>query len=223
MPLINCKINLILTCSENCFMIDAPINNQVPAFTINDKKNYAPVVTLSTQDNANLLQQLKSNFERTINRNRYQSKVTVQEHNQYLDYLIDPSFQGVNRFFVLLFENNTSQASYSRYYLPLVEIKEYNIMIDRRKCLGQPLANNLIRYNNIQKFATDQGDDYKTGCLLDDNNKMIAIDLIKQQALDVHPKTIQQINFTANLNQPGNATMFSLLKKQKKPYFFVLI
>ena len=87
MPLINCEINFILTCSANCFIIDAPGNNHVPIFTMTDSKLYVPVVTLSTQDNAKILQQLKSDFKRAINRNKYQLK--VQERNQYLDCFID--------------------------------------------------------------------------------------------------------------------------------------
>ena len=51
MPLINCEINLILTWSAPCFIIDAPIANQVPTFTITDAKLYVPVVTLSAQGN----------------------------------------------------------------------------------------------------------------------------------------------------------------------------
>ena len=66
-PLINCEINLILTWSAECFIIDAPIAGQEPAFTTTDTKLYVPVVTLSIQDNAKLLQQLKSGFKRTIN------------------------------------------------------------------------------------------------------------------------------------------------------------
>ena len=71
------------------------------------------------------------------------------------------------------------------------------------------------------KIATDQGDDYTTGCLLDYNyfnnfNKMIAKDLSKQQALDVDPKGINQINFTANLDQDGNTTMFFLIEETKE-------
>ena len=57
------------------------------------------IVTLSTQDNAKLWQQLKSSFGRATNWNKYQSKVTIQKRNWYLDYLIDPSFQGVNKLF----------------------------------------------------------------------------------------------------------------------------
>ena len=62
-------------------------------------------------------------FQRTIYWNKYQWKVTVQEWNRYLDYLIDPSFQAVNRLFVISFENNTGRATYKRYYLLQVEIK----------------------------------------------------------------------------------------------------
>ena len=90
MPLINCEINFILTCSANCFIIDAPGNNHVPIFTMTDSKLYVPVLTLSTQDNAKILQQLKSDFKRAINWNKYQLK--VQERNQYLDCFIDSSF-----------------------------------------------------------------------------------------------------------------------------------
>ena len=101
MLLVNCEINLIPTWSRNCFVIDAPVNNQVPTFTITDTKRYVPVVTLSTQDNTKLLQQLNSGFKKIINWNKYQSKVTVQKQKQNLNYLIDLSFQGVNRLFVL--------------------------------------------------------------------------------------------------------------------------
>ena len=76
---------------------DSPVENQVPTLTITDTKLYVSVVTLSTQDNAKLLQQLKSGFQRTIDSNKYQLRITAQEQNRYLDYLIDPSFQCVNR------------------------------------------------------------------------------------------------------------------------------
>ena len=59
MPLINCEINLILIWSARCFIIDAPIDNQEPTFTITDTKFYVKVVTLLTRDNVKILQQLK--------------------------------------------------------------------------------------------------------------------------------------------------------------------
>ena len=82
--------------------------------------------------------------------------------------LINLSFQGINRLFVLLFENNGGRrGSYTRYYLPLVEIKDYNVVIDGRNFFYKPVKNNLITYYNIRKTATSQGDDYTTCCLLD--------------------------------------------------------
>ena len=73
-------------------------------FKITDTKLYVPVVMLSIQDNAKL-QKLKLGFTRKINWNKYQTKVSTEGENQYLDFLIDRSFQGVNSFFVLSFEN----------------------------------------------------------------------------------------------------------------------
>ena len=81
---------------------------------IADTKLYVPVVTLSAQDNAKLLQQLKSGFKRTIRWNKYQSKTTIQTRNLYSDFLIDRSFQGVNSLFVLLLENNDDRREYLR-------------------------------------------------------------------------------------------------------------
>ena len=79
MSLINCEINLILTQSNTCFIIDNPIAGQEPIFTITDTELYVPVVTLSTEDNAKLLEQLKSGFKRIINWNKYKPKVTIQQ------------------------------------------------------------------------------------------------------------------------------------------------
>ena len=99
-------------------------------FELTEIKLYVPVVTLSTQDNAKLLQQLKSGFKRTINWNKYESNIKTFAQNRYLNYLTNPSFQGVNRLFVLSFENENDRTLYLNYYLPKVEIKDYNVMID---------------------------------------------------------------------------------------------
>ena len=99
MPLINCEINLILTWSEDCVISSA---TGATKFKITDTKLYVPVVTLSNQDNAKLLQQLKSGFKRTINWNKYQPKVSPERQNQYLDFLIDPSFQRINILFTFI-------------------------------------------------------------------------------------------------------------------------
>ena len=127
MPLINCEVNLIVTWSKDCVITSSTGEGK---FQITETKLYVPVVTLSTQDNAKLLQQLKSGFKRTINWNRYQSEPKTYAQNRYLNHLINPSFQGVNRLFALSFENEADRKSHSTYYLPKVEIKDYNVMID---------------------------------------------------------------------------------------------
>ena len=129
MSLINCDINLILTWSRNCVIVSTNIANQNATFEITDTKLYVPVVTLSTQDNSKLLQPLKYGFKRVINWNKYLSKQELLRRNPNLNHLVEPSFQGVNRLFVLVFENDTQRTSAKGYYLPNVEIKNYNVMI----------------------------------------------------------------------------------------------
>ena len=203
MPLINCEVNLILTWSSTCVIVATGVQNQNATFAITDTKLYVPVVTLSTRENTKFCQQLKSGFKRVINWNKYLSKSELLAQNLNLNHLVEPSFQGVNRLFVLAFENDNDRTSDEQYYLPTVEIKYYNIMINGENFFDQPIKNRGVTYDNI---ATGQGDDYTTGCLLDysylaDTYKMIAVDLSKQQALDADPRAIQQVNFTANLDR----------------------
>ena len=94
-------------------------------------------------------------------------------------------------------------------------------MIDDKNVFDQPINSNLKTYENIRKVATGQGDDYRTGCLLDysyfkENYRIIMIDLSKQQVLDVDPRAIQQINFTANLDRAGDPTMFLIIEEAKE-------
>ena len=108
MPLNKCEVNFDLIWSKKCVIVANDITNQGVTFTIIDTKLSVLVVTSSTQDNAKLLDQLKSGLKK-INRNEYLSKISTDIPNQYLDYLINPSFQKVNRLFVLSFENNTQR------------------------------------------------------------------------------------------------------------------
>ena len=132
MSLINCEINLILTWSDNGGISSA---TGATEFKITGTELYILIVTLSTQDNAKLLEQLKPRFKRTVNRNKYQSKVSIQASNPYLDYLIDPSFQGGNRLFVLSFENTRDRTVHTGYYLPKLVIKDYSVIIDGKTFL----------------------------------------------------------------------------------------
>ena len=139
MLLINCEINLILTWPEKCVLLNDTIGT---TFTITGTKLYVPVLTLSTQDNAKLLQQLKLGFTGTINLNKYQQEITIQARNPHLDCLIDPSFQEVNSLLVLSFENTTDRAVHPKCYLATVEIKVYNVMIDGQNFFDQPVKSN---------------------------------------------------------------------------------
>ena len=81
--------------------------------------------------------------------------------------MVEPSFQRVNRIFVLAFENDTQRTSAKGYYLPNVEIKDYNVMINGENVFDQPIKDNKVTYENIRKIATGKGDHYTAGCLLD--------------------------------------------------------
>ena len=221
MPLINCEINLMSTWSANCVIVSIDVENQIATFSITDTKLYVPVVTLSTQDNVKLLEQLKSGFKRVINWNKYSSKPKLLAQNPNLNHLFEPSFQGIDRLFVLAFENDAQRTGSKGYYLPNVEIQNYNVMINGENVFDQPMKYNKVAYENIRKIATDRGDNYTTGCLLDypyfkDSYKMIAVDLSKQQALDADPRAIQQINFTANLDRAGNTRIYFILEEAKE-------
>ena len=108
MPLINCEVNLILTWSSTCVITNS---TGAGTFEITGTKLYIPIVTLSTQENAKLLEQLKSGFKRIIHWNKYLSKPELLRRNANLNYLFEPSIQGVNRLFILAFENDTQRTS----------------------------------------------------------------------------------------------------------------
>ena len=121
----------------------------------------------------------------------------------------------------MLFEDDDGRESHKQYYLPTVEIEDYNFMMDERNFFDKPIKSDLKTYDNIRKIATGQCDDYTTGCLLDypyfkKYYKLIAIDLSKEQKLDADPKSIQQINFTGNLSRAHSATMFLIIGEAKE-------
>ena len=146
--LINCEVELILTCFKNCVLIDkltreatyganlrvSEINDPENAiFQIADKKLYVPVVTLSKENDVRLLEQLKSGFKRTIKLNKYRLQINIQPKNNSFNYLIDPTFTNVDRLFVWSFLRNNytdSRYSFSNYYVPKVKINDFNVLID---------------------------------------------------------------------------------------------
>ena len=139
MPLVNCKIELSLNWIEKCLLTTA----NTAIFKIIDVKLYVPVVTLSAEDNVKLLKLLSEGFKRTVYWNKYKVTdnkiVEIANNNEekYIRELLDSSWQGVKRLFVLAYnnkegDNKVSVDSYKNYFLPRVKIKNYNIEIDGR-------------------------------------------------------------------------------------------
>ena len=200
-PLINCEIQLILTLSKNCLLADmtkrnAKQNNTaiVPQreleFQIKYTKLYDLVVTLSKENDIKLLEQLKTGFIRTIKSNKYRSQMTIENNNNNLNYLIDPTFTNVNKLSVLSFERieeNNVQKGYkdffSHYYVPNAEIKNLNVLIYGKRFFDLQVKNGEETYENIIDISNNN--DYTTRNLLDfsygkENYRLIAIDLSKK-------------------------------------------
>ena len=115
--------------------------------------------------------------------------------NPYLVYLINPNFQGVNRLFVLSFENKTDIRVHTKCYVSIVKVKDHNVMINGQNVSDQPIKINLRKHDNIPRLVSDQADNYMACCLLHYNflnkyYKMIAIYLSKQQVVDADPKAV---------------------------------
>ena len=196
-PLINCEVELILTWFKNCLLIskstrdadhNVPIDRKIDVpenaiFQITDTKLYVSVVTLSKENDIKLLEQLKLGFKRTIKWNKYRSQITIQPQNNNLSYLIDPKITSVNRLFILSFERNIigdNRDSFSDYYVPNVEIKDFKVLIDGKSFFDVAVKNEEKASEKIIKMSNNN--DYVTGNLLDfayfkENYRLIAIDL----------------------------------------------
>ena len=104
-----------MTWSKGCVITNSTGEGK---FAITETKLYVPLVISSTKDNEKLRQQIKSGFKKTISWNKCESSIITFAQNRHLNYLINPSFQWVNRLFVLSFENENDRTSHSTYYLP---------------------------------------------------------------------------------------------------------
>ena len=152
--------------------------------------------------------------------------MTIQNNNNNLNYLVDPTFTNVNRLFVLslerIEENNVKKDyrdSFSHYYVPNVEIKDFNVLIDGKSFFDLPVKNEKEAYEKIIDMSNNN--DYTTGNLLDfayfkENYKLIAIDLSKQTKL----KDPQQINFIGKIEGENNGvTIFFIIEKSEETTF----
>ena len=171
---------------------------------------YVRVVTLSAENDNKLLEQLKTVFKRTIKWNKYRSEMSNQTKTNNLNYLIDPTFTNVNRLFVLTFENEDDRTSFSKYYVPEVEINDFNVLIYRKPFFEIPVKNKEGAYEAIIEMS--KNNEYTTGNLLDyeylkDHYKLIEIDLSKKIELE-NPDLKQQINFIRRLEENNEETTF---------------
>ena len=139
-----------------------PIN---ATFKIEGTTLYVPVVTLSTEDDNKLLKQLKIGFRKTIRWNKYRSEMTKQAKTNNLNYLIDPPFSRANGFFVVSFENEDERTSFSKYYTPNVEIKNFNVLIYGKSFFDVPMKNKKGTYQAYIEIGRNSY--YITGSLLD--------------------------------------------------------
>ena len=159
MPLINCKIKLNLTWKKECVLStdnDAGANAaNNPVFIINDTKLYVPVVTLSKEDNKDFIEQQNKGFQRSIYWNEYKTKEQTENANanvfKYIN--LDPSFQGVNRLFVMTYnreDDEPTRDGRTKYYLPRNDLKKY-VNIDGQNFYDNPIENDIEKYRELKK------------------------------------------------------------------------
>ena len=194
---------------------------------ITGTKLYVPIVSLHTKDNVNLTKHLNEGFKISVYWNKYKSKIVIQEAeaSKPKRFPLDASFQGINRLFVVAFDNtnngdNKVERDGSRkYFLQRVDITNYNVLIDGRNLYDQPISDQIRKYDGIRKVARRQGGDYTTGCLLDyqyfkDHYQLIAVDPSKRKVLHAYPRATQNIEFYGMLKT--NSQISTILEKSKE-------
>ena len=132
---------------------------------------------------------------------------------------LDPSFQGVNRLFVMAYnkvDGPPTRNGQRKYYLPRINLNNYNVIIDGKIFYDNPIESDIEKYKELKKVMIGKGEDYTTGSLLDYNYsyKLVAVDLSKQTVLDADPRAIQQIEFKYMLGT--NSTIYWVLEKSKE-------
>ena len=169
MTLINCKIKLNLTWKKECVL---STGSGEAVFIINDTKLYVPVVTLSKEDNKGFIEQQNKGFQRSIYWNEYKTKEINEDAdaNVFKYINLDPSFQGVNRLFVMAYNRANGQSTRNgqrKHYLPRISLNKYNVIIDGRNFYDNPIESDIEKYRELKKVMIGKGEDYTTRSLLD--------------------------------------------------------
>ena len=159
MLLINCKIKLNLTWKKEC-VLSTDAGNAV--FIINDAKMYVPVVTLSKEDNKDFIEQQNKGFQRSIYLNEYKTKEINEnaDANVFKYINLDPSFQGVNRLFVIAYnrvEGQPNRDDQLKYYLPRIDLNKYNVIIDGRNFYHNPIESDIEKNRGLKKVMIGKG------------------------------------------------------------------
>ena len=149
--------------------------------------------------------------------NKYRYEITTQTKNNNLDFLIDPTFRNINRLFILSFKNgddDPARYSFDEYYMPLVEIKDFNALINNKPFFDQPVKNKQEAYKKLIEMSGN--DNYATGNLLDylyhqKYYKRIGIDLSRQTNTIIP----QPISVVGKLEENDGATMYFIAEKQQ--------
>ena len=188
---------------------------------------YVQVVTLSKGDNKDFIEQQNKGFQRSIYWNEYKTKELTEnaDANVFKYISLDPSFQGVNRLFVMAYNRVDGQPTRNgqrKYYLPRISLNKYSVIIDGRNVYDNPIEIDIEKYRELKKVMIGEGEDYTTESLLDFNYfhkhyKLVAVDLSKQKELDADPRAIQQIEFKYMLGT--NSTIYWVLEKSKETIF----
>ena len=150
---------------------------------------YVPIVTLSKEDNKDFTEQKNKGFQRSIYWNEYKTKELTEnaDANVFKCINLDPSFQGVNRLFVMAYnraDGHPTRNGQQKYYLPRIDLEKYSVIIDGRNFYDNPIESDIEKYRELKKVMTGKGEDYTAGSLLDYNYfkehyKLVAVDLSK--------------------------------------------
>ena len=171
---------------------------------------------MSKEDNKDFIDQQNKDFQRCIYWNEYKTKVQTENANanvfKYIN--LDPSFQGVNRLFLMAYNRENGQPTKNgrrKYCLPRIDLKEYNVIIDGRNFYDNPIESDIEKYRELKRVMIGKGEDYTTGSLLDydyfkKHYKLVDVDLSKQKELDADLRAIQQIEFKYMLET--NSTIY---------------
>ena len=165
MHLINCKIKLNLTWKKEC-VLSTDAGDAV--FIINDTKMYVLIV----KDNKDFIEQKNKGFQRSIYWNEYKAKELTEnaDANVFKYINLDPSFQGVNRLFVMAYnraDGHPTRNGQQKYYLPRIDLEKYNVIIDGRNFYDNPIESDIEKYRELKKVMIGKGEHYTTGSLLD--------------------------------------------------------